>query len=165
VFVTTGALRSMKSESQLAGVLGHEVAHVAKHHGIDAIKKQMIAGGIATAAVKDQGYLIEMASDMGMKLLLKGFDRAAESEADEYGQKYAASAGYDPKGIEEFLTTLSQQGEAPIWLMPVSSHPRSDDRVAALAAKRPAAPEGAIVGKEAFQKQVLSVLGAAGTKK
>jgi predicted Zn-dependent protease len=78
------------------------------------------------------------------------------------GSKYAAAAGYDPKGIEEFLTTLAASGEGPIWLMPVASHPRSDDRVKALASKRPATAKAPFVGKENYKQSVLAVIGAAG---
>jgi predicted Zn-dependent protease len=169
VFVTTGALRLMTTEAQLAGVLGHEVAHVAKRHGIEGIKKAMLAqsavAGIAGANEGSgiRGELVKVATKFGMDLVLKGFDRAAESESDDFGAKYAAGAGYDPKGIEEFLTTLGQHaGEGPVWLMPVASHPRSDDRVKALAAKRPAAPSAPVVGAKDYQRRVLAVIGAAG---
>jgi predicted Zn-dependent protease len=162
VFVTTGALRSMKSEAELAGVLGHEIAHVVQRHGVEGIKKAMLAQGLATAAVGDQSKLVRMGTEIGMNLILKGFDRAAESESDDLGSKYAAGAGYDPKGIEDFLTTLAASGEGPIWLMPVASHPRSDDRVKALAAKRPATAKAPFVGKENYKQSVLAVIGAAG---
>jgi predicted Zn-dependent protease len=162
VFVTTAALASMKTEAQLAGVLGHEIGHVAHRHGIEAIKKVMLAQGALKAATGDQSELVQRAASIGANLVLKGFDRAAESDADDVGAKYAALAGYDPKGIEEFLTTLSQSGETPIWLMPVASHPRSDDRVTALAYKRPATGAKPFVVKEPYEKNVLAVLKAAG---
>lgn len=165
VFVTTGALRLMTTESQLAGVLGHEVAHVAKRHGIEAIKKSMLAQGLAQAVLGDQGSLVQAAANIGTNLILKGFDRGAESESDDFGSQYAAAAGYDPRGIEEFLTTLGQHaGETPIWLMPVASHPRSDDRVKSLATKRPAVGGTPKIGAEEYQANVLAVIGVAGGK-
>jgi predicted Zn-dependent protease len=136
LFVTTGALRLMTNEAQLAGVIGHEVAHVAKKHSIKGIQETLIAQGAATAVLgKDSDKLVQTAANIGASLILKGFDRGKEEEADKEGARYAYKSGYDPRELGSFLDSLSKAtGETPTWLIPVADHPRSDDRIKGLAA-------------------------------
>lgn len=130
VFVTTGALRLMKNEAQLAGVLGHEVGHVARKHSVAAIRKALVAQGLATAMLDpDSPQLLQMAAGLAANLVLKGYDRRAELEADHVGAAYASKAGYDPRALGDFLDALAAKGgDVPQWLLPVADHPRSDDR-------------------------------------
>lgn len=134
IFVTTGALRLMKNEAQLAGVLGHEVGHVAKQHSINSIRQTMLAQGVATAVLDgNNNQLIQTAANVGANLILKGFDRGAELESDQLGATYAYAAGYDPRELGTFLDALRQgSGEMPPWLVATSDHPRTDDRLTKL---------------------------------
>lgn len=164
LFVTTGALRLMQNEAQLAGVLGHEIAHVAKKHSVNAIRKTLIAQGIATAILTDNPtQLTAIAANIGATLILRGFDRQAETEADLLGAGYAFRSGYDPRALSSFLTALARtSGEPPRWLAPIADHPRSDDRIARLnqllarpefQSSRPLA-----LGTESYQRAVTTRL-------
>jgi predicted Zn-dependent protease len=166
VFVTTAALRFMQDEAQLAGVLAHEVGHVAKKHSVSAIRKQLVAQGIASAVLGEHSsQLVAIAANIGAGLILKGFDRKAELEADQLGAVYAYRANYDPVELTRFLGALGKAvGETPEWLQPVSDHPRSDDRVVKLNAllAQPAfkARKALVVNRAGYQSAVIARLGA-----
>jgi predicted Zn-dependent protease len=134
IFVTTGALRLMTNEAQLAGVIGHEVGHVAKRHTVESVRKAMIAQGVATAVLDgNNNKLMEMGANIAANLILKGFDRNAELESDRLGASYAYRAGYDPRALGSFLDALRQKsGDTPAWLVATSEHPRTDDRLTKL---------------------------------
>jgi predicted Zn-dependent protease len=109
VHVTKGALALIKSEAELADVLGHEIAHVTEKHTIDAIKKanQVQLGAKATrsavlSAVAEQGYAM---------VFENSFDRGDEMEADKVGITMANKAGYAPTGLAAFLTRLAERNK------------------------------------------------------
>ncbi len=110
VFITKGLLVRLKSEAELAGVLGHEIVHVVRKHHLNAIRK---GAGMAAGA----GLLADYASNRtgpaaeklvsGMKeVLLRGLDKDDEFEADSMGVVIAARAGYDPYGLPAVLQML-----------------------------------------------------------
>jgi predicted Zn-dependent protease len=139
ILVTRGALAVMRDEAMLAGVLAHEVAHVALRHGVETIKaekKKAVAmlglrEGLAhTKASPFSGMISSTADLFAEQVVLKGFSRAEESEADVAGFKYTVQAGYDPRGLRDFLAvmTLRAPKEAPIARF-TSTHPGTDERV------------------------------------
>lgn len=132
IFVTTGALRIMQDESELAGVLAHEVAHVAEGHGIDAVRTakrtDLALSAARTADERFNAYsrAVDVATDV---VLVKGYSRAQESRADALAVKYLIDAGYDPKGLARFLQRMQPpSGGARGQLM--STHPGTTDRIA-----------------------------------
>lgn len=128
VFVTTGALRLMNSEAELAGVLGHEIQHVEKRHGIKALQKQLVGMGIAVAAMgQTNSEGLQTAGALALGLALKGWSRADENEADEGGVRLAAKASYDPRGLVQFLDKLRFH-EGPS-LEIASDHPATENRI------------------------------------
>lgn len=130
IFVTTAALEAMRNEAELAGVLAHEVTHVAHRHGIDQLRRAMLAQGIAIAALGSTPALAQQAGKIALDLVLKGYSRTAESESDEYGARFSSAAGYDPHGLATFLDTLRQQlGDTPKAFEPLSDHPVISDRI------------------------------------
>lgn len=164
VFVTSALLRFAQNDAQLAGVLGHEVGHVAKKHSVSAIRKQLVAQGVASALLgENQSQLLAIAANIGATMILRGFDRQAELQADQLGATYALRAGYDPKELPKFLDALGKAtGEPPTWLMPVVDHPRSQDRVARLNAllAQPAFRTAKVlaVGRSTYQANVSARL-------
>lgn len=155
VYVTRQLMALMNDEAELAGVLGHEVGHVAARHGQrrqQAAQRNAIGGALLSvltgALLGDSGFgdLIQKGIGTGSQLLTLKFSRSQEYEADDLGIRYLASAGYDPRALSDMLASLAAQssldsrvtGNArsmPEW---ASTHPDPAARVvrAAKAAAR-----------------------------
>jgi len=135
IFITRGALEAMNSEAELAAVLAHEVAHVAKKHIVKEIehKEFLTAGSTAAANYLDADpRIFNMATSHGTELLFKGLSRTDEYQADKYGITYAAEAGYDAAGLVSFLEVLRDKagGDAPEGVsLLFATHPDIDDRI------------------------------------
>ncbi|HEY9766203.1 MAG TPA: M48 family metalloprotease [Chroococcales cyanobacterium] len=129
VFVTTGILRSMDNRAQLAGVLGHEAGHIGARHGIAELKRALLARGILISALGDTPLAGQIAGQLAAELVLRGYGRQAEFEADELGASYSSKANYDPRQLEIFLRDLAQGGEPPAWLSPLETHPPIQERI------------------------------------
>jgi Zn-dependent protease with chaperone function len=123
VYVTTGMLRFVDSSDELAGVMGHEIAHVAEKHSLSQFKKQfwttMLFGVIDAPAT------LLTAGQVGATLYLLRYSRKDEQAADRLGAGYAYLAGYDPAQLSGFLSKLdkeqkSQPSKLEIYL---STHP------------------------------------------
>jgi predicted Zn-dependent protease len=133
VYVTRGILAYLDDESELAGVLGHEIGHVTARHAAQAYTRQAQAGIALTVlsifVPSTQPFTELGASGLGVLFLKHG--REAELEADRLGVEYGSGAGYDPAGVPRFLSTLarvdalSERG-VPNWL---STHPDPGSRV------------------------------------
>ena len=133
VYITRGILPYLDDESELAGVLGHEIGHVTARHTAQAYTRQQEAGiGLAILSIfvpGTQPFSDLSASGLGVLFLKNGRD--AELEADRLGVEYASDAGWDPQGVPRFLETLhrvdalSERG-VPNWL---STHPDPGNRV------------------------------------
>jgi beta-barrel assembly-enhancing protease len=138
VFVTRGLMRLVKDESELAGVLAHEVAHIAKRHAVKEIQKgNLLQGGIELAAArKDSPEAFKAVSDFTIQLLFKGYARQDEVEADRAAPEYAASSGYDPAGLGRVLARLSEGKKDENRFKALNkSHPPAKDRLKTVADK------------------------------
>lgn len=160
VFITSAALRNLKSEAELAGVLAHEIAHVEKRHGTKQLQKTLLAQGVAIAALGDQSAGVQVAGQLAIGVAMNGYSRSQEDEADQRGTDLAAKAGYDPKGLLGFFETLKQaHPDSPEWMAWASDHPRTGDRIQRVSAH--IAKEG-LTGPPASQpdpyRQVMSRL-------
>lgn len=130
ILVTRGAIKRMKDESELAAVLGHEIGHVCKHHGLDFAKKANMEQGALTMAggVSKEAAQFSGASDaLGKAVLNVGFSEPQEDEADAEGVNYAIAAGYNPDGYANFLQRLIQEQGA--GGKPFATHPGLGDRL------------------------------------
>lgn len=103
VFLSDGLLNKLQDESELAGVLAHQVAHVALAHGAEALDARLRAGGAAPA---DAGQHLEKLVAQAHQMLRSAWPAKDELEADAYGATYATCAGYDPAGLARVYTRL-----------------------------------------------------------
>jgi len=141
VFVTRGALDLMESEAELAGVLGHEIAHVDQKHVLEQVRKgNMITGAASEADLN--GPVLDRAIEQLTSLIFKGVGREAELESDSLGMLYAAAAGYRPDGLLTFVRKLQTNDSSPRrgrFLAEMrATHPPTADRIAALERQAPA---------------------------
>jgi len=142
IFITKGSLVSMTNESQLAGVLGHEIEHVAARHlesEIRAAKTSSWASEEATAKTKTGQQLARLRADAVLKDLFgSSLSRAKEDDADEQGARMAAECGYSGSGLLEFIKILSVENANPdnqrLFGQLLSTHPSFDARIDRLSA-------------------------------
>jgi len=133
VFVTRGLLLKMDKESELAGVLAHELGHInARHHAkfLEKTYGMSMLIGIIGIAMQDSKYAsaVTNLAQISAGLLQLKFSRDQENEADALGVRFSYQAGYDPKGLltmfEKFKTM--EKGGTVEWL---STHPLPDTRI------------------------------------
>lgn len=115
IYITRGMLMHMNSESELAAVLGHEIAHVTEKH---ALRRENRSKGISfvnmiVAAVSGQPALMELGNIFG-GVLLSGYSREFELEADEVGARYMAKAGYSPLAMLDTIEILKAKDRVEI---------------------------------------------------
>jgi Zn-dependent protease with chaperone function len=111
VHITRGALALMKSEAELAGVLGHEIIHVTEKHTIKAIQKGKMVQMGADETVGSSAVFSQLV-DKAYQVVDAGFGRSEELEADQKGVAIANAVGYDPTKLGVFLTTLTERNKA-----------------------------------------------------
>ena len=136
VWVHRGAIQAATSESQLAGVLAHEIAHISQRHAADQISKGVIANGLLGllgAVLGNSGGA--RTAQTGARILAGGymmkFSRDDEREADRVGVEIMRRAGWDARGMLEFMQTLrARAGRDPASVeVFLSTHPSPADRV------------------------------------
>lgn len=136
IMLTKGLYKKLQNEAQLAGVLGHEIAHVVKKHQLKVLQKQQLlsmgAGLLSDKYAKDNA-LVSKAIGSGAEISARSLDKSAEYEADRLGLSYATRAGYDPYGLTDVLQTLGQSSsnDASVALL-FKTHPHPDERLTAL---------------------------------
>ncbi|HVL68847.1 MAG TPA: M48 family metalloprotease [Vicinamibacterales bacterium] len=136
IHITRGALGLIRSEAELAGVLGHEITHVTARHTIRAIQKakgvELGAGEVGGSGLTSAG--ISLLGRVGYDVLFENkFDRDDEMEADKVGIQVAGKVGYSPRGMIGFLEKIAarnQESKEPNGLF--ASHPLIKDRLAAM---------------------------------
>ena len=140
IFVTRGLVARMRSESELAGVLAHEIAHVLKKHHLKAIQKSAqtaLAGDALSMAMKDQrSEARDKLISVGTEMYARGLDKSDELEADRLGVVIAARGGYDAYGLPIVLQTLQAMNpqDSGLALM-FKTHPAPAERLDALGEK------------------------------
>ena len=135
IHITKGCLALVANESELAGVLGHELTHVVEDHTIKALSK---AGFVDTAAsATGKGNAISSALvDQVTNIALSGFGRGEELESDREGLDLAAKAGYQPDGLRVFLQRLADRNKNSGEKRGLfASHPQMQERLDKLAAQ------------------------------
>ena len=138
MFLNRGMMEAAKSEAEMAGVMAHEISHVALRHGtaqatkgekfqIGAIAGQILGAIVGGAA----GSVIAQGSQFGLGAYFLKYGREYERQADLLGAQIMARAGYDPNAMASMFKTIQSQGgrSGPEWL---SSHPDPGNRAAAI---------------------------------
>ena len=132
IVIHDGLLEKTRSPEELAAVLAHEIQHVLRRHSTRAILRELSIGVLISALSGDAGglhYALEAVRTLGGMR----FRRKDEAEADQKGLQMLQKAGIDPKGMGTFLETLKGEvGDIPRLLTYVSTHPRTEDRIARL---------------------------------
>lgn len=139
VFISSGFLKLIHNEDELASVLAHEVGHIALGHGVKAISQSNLTQAVTilgkeAATSSATGVSAELVSvfgdsikDVTNTLLTKGYSRGQEYDADHYAAELLKSAGYNSHELVSMLTTLQAQGESSTgWY---STHPTPKKRI------------------------------------
>jgi len=137
MYVNRGLIEAAKNEGQLAGVMAHEMAHVALRHGTNQASKAYlgqtglgILGGLLSRDDASQNRVINSIGGFGLNALFLKFSRTDEEQADVIGAQTMAKAGYDPQDMVDFFEVLrSKQAREPSKVEQFfSSHPIPRDR-------------------------------------
>jgi len=136
VYINTGLILAADNEAQLAGVMAHEISHVALRHATNQASKSqlvrlpaLLAGAIAGNGLF--GQLAQAGIGLGANSVLLKFSRSAESQADYLGTQMMSEAGYNPIEMARFFEKLEAQGSGRA-LQFLSDHPNPGNRVRAV---------------------------------
>ena len=135
VFLTRGLYRLLRDESELAGVLGHEIAHVVRKHHLKLLQKSQAIDVGSTLLKKQIGdqKIAKTLIGSGAEILARGLDKDAEFEADRMGVVLAARAGYEPFGLPAVLQEISAaSADSSSVALLFKTHPHPDERLARL---------------------------------
>jgi len=160
IYITTGLLKVLNTESQLAAILAHETAHVTARHIAQQMTRDYLIGiGFSVAGSQVSSGAIRVA-DIVRQLESMSFSRSEEKQADEVGLDYLVKAGYTPYGMIEAMETLQRQsGSRTIEFF--STHPNPENRIGYLQERiynKGYRAEG-IRGQQEYSANVLNRLG------
>jgi predicted Zn-dependent protease len=164
--INRGLLQELKSEAELAAVLGHEMVHAAARHSARQMERgTLLMAGLAAAdaALGNNKHrtLILAGASLGTYLLSLKYSRVDEREADHYGMLYMERAGYDPQQavtLQKTFVRLFEKSESGLFSEMLASHPPSHDRVEANEALAKTLKQNLYVGKEAYENALEALL-------
>ena len=137
IFITEGLLRLLKTEGELAAVLGHEIGHVIARHAAERLaKEQLTQGLIGAVAVGSGDYTATQLSQMVGSMINMKYGRDDELESDALGIRIAAEAGYDPRAMIRVMEVLAKaSGGGSRQPEFFSTHPAPENRSARIQAE------------------------------
>jgi beta-barrel assembly-enhancing protease len=136
-YINKGLILAADNESELAGVMAHEISHVAARHATQRMSKGQYLQLFSLPALFVGGYWAQMgiqqALGLGLNLELMGITRESEREADQLGIQYLWNSGYDPNSFVSFFEKMQQEekskpGRLASWFR---THPSTEDRITA----------------------------------
>jgi beta-barrel assembly-enhancing protease len=131
VFITEGLLRLLKTEGELAGVLGHEIGHVIARHSSERLAKQQLTQGLLSALVVGSGdYNAAQIGQLVGGMINMKYGREDELESDALGVRIAAEAGYDPRAMIRVMEVLAKASSGSRQPEFFSTHPAPENRSA-----------------------------------
>jgi predicted Zn-dependent protease len=133
-FVNTGLILRAENEAELAGVMAHEIAHVAARHGTRQASRATLANYLSLPLIFMggwTGYAIRQGAGLAIPMTFLTFSRGFESEADLLGLQYMYKTGYDPTAYVDFFEKIQAlEKKKPGAMSKVfSTHPLTDDRI------------------------------------
>jgi predicted Zn-dependent protease len=133
-YVNTGLIRAASEEAELAGVMAHEIAHVAARHSTEQVSKGRFFNFASLPLIflgGPAGYTIRQAAGLMLPLQMLRFSRRAEREADFLGLQYLYKAGYDPTAFLSFFEKVKSQEKrkSGFFAKAFSTHPVTEDRI------------------------------------
>jgi predicted Zn-dependent protease len=131
IFITEGLLRLLKTEAELAGVLGHEIGHVIARHSSERLAKQQLTQGLLSALVIGSGdYTTAQIGQMVGSMINMSYGREDELESDALGIRIMAEGGYDPRALIRVMEVLAQASGGSRQPEFFSTHPAPENRSA-----------------------------------
>lgn len=164
IYITQGLLFRLENEAMLAGVLGHEAAHIAHRHSVKQLQRAQTAQGLSTVvgvvgSVFGYGWAGDVTGAVASISLMK-YGRDQEKQSDLSGLRYMTQAAYDPRGMVQTMAVLQQASGGRGGVEFLSSHPNPGNRLSYLKQtiqqKYVAAARGGKTGEEEFRMNVLS---------
>jgi len=129
VFITEGLLRLLKTEGELAGVLGHEIGHVIARHSSEHLAKQQLTQGLLGALVVGSGdYTTAQIGQVVGNMINMSYGRDDELEADALGIRIMTEGGYDPRGLIRVMEVLAKASGGSRQPEFFSTHPAPENR-------------------------------------
>lgn len=135
IYINRGVIEAADNESQLAGVLAHEISHVALRHGTNQASKASAAqlplailGGLI-GSDSTKSALAQLGASFAVNSILLKYSRSAESQADIMGTQILYDSGYDPRAMGQFFEKIEAQQEGRGQVEFFSNHPSPDNRI------------------------------------
>lgn len=133
IYIYSGLLKNMDNEAQLAGVLAHEIGHVVARHSVKRLQQVLGLQVLLSLALGESSELTQKAVATGIGVILQGYSRQNEFEADYNGAYYMTKAGYNPEGMIQLFGKFEEmeKGRKNAFLdQLLASHPPTPDRIA-----------------------------------
>jgi hypothetical protein len=131
VHITRGALGLIRNEAELAGVLAHEIGHVARKHTVNAIKKNNVVQLGAKETLSNRGPVLDKLANKAYEMVLENaFDRGDEIDADRQAVQLTQKVGYASGALGDFLARLDERNkDQPARNGLFASHPETRERI------------------------------------